>query len=71
MKFKKGDRVLYRGDLYTFTQYNYFDNNISYLKECSNYIHTSELKPAIIDNKLNRKLYPNYISKNGYLMVKS
>ena len=26
------------------------------------------LKPGIVDNKLNRKLYPNYIPIDGYLV---
>ena len=82
MRFKVGDKVfLRRGSIYyrqagefevgVITKiFNYFDflYAVKWEKSLKEYGYKEvDLRPVIIANKLNRKLYPNCIEKDGYL----
>ena len=61
------------GNMYTIEHgYNYI-HNINYYSIIEDEVaiwfwREDWLAPAIVDNSLNRKLYPNYIREGGYLV---
>ena len=81
--FKVGDKVLCTCNLYgvnltlgTIVDTCVFDKDywkvdIEGLESRSNLaFYGNEMVKVAVDNKLNRKLYPNYVEKDGYLVPK-
>ncbi len=82
MRFKVGDKVFLRSDSPYESQAGEFEVG-EVVEIGKDFIYTYfvewgesrkvydyrkvDLKPAIIANKLNHKLYPSYIEKDGYL----
>ena len=75
---KEEDGGLYKGYVTeitdAFVEYNGI--HVAYKVKCrtggvDRHIFTNKIKKALVDNELNRRLYPNYIGKDGYLMPKN